>query len=77
MRMTTVIPASVSVRTSDIRCSADGARPRATRNDRPMGVTRIAWLAGPDGGGRLDGANMVRPSMPRLRSQFSRSRDRA
>jgi hypothetical protein len=41
-----------------------------------MGVTRIAWLAGPDGGGRLDGANMVRPSLPRLRSQFNRSRDR-
>ena len=43
-----------------------------------MGVTRIARLTGPDGGaGRLDGANMVRCSMPRLRSQFSRSRDRA
>jgi hypothetical protein len=75
--MTTVITASVSVRTSDIRCSADGARSPATQSARPMGVTRIAWLAGPDGGRRLDGANMVRCSMPRLRSQFSRNRDRA
>jgi hypothetical protein len=77
MRITTVITASVSVRTPETRARAAAPRPRATRNDRPMGVTRIAWLAGPDGGGRLDGANMVRPSMPRLRSQFSRSRDRA
>jgi hypothetical protein len=41
-----------------------------------MGVTRITWLAGPDGGGRLDGGNKVRCNMPRLRSQFSSSRDR-
>jgi hypothetical protein len=44
--MTTVITASVSVRTSDIRCRADGARSLATRSARPIGVTRIAWLAG-------------------------------
>jgi hypothetical protein len=78
MRMTTVITASVPIRTSDIRCSTASERPLATRSARPMGVTRIAQLKGRDGsGGRLGGANMVRCSMPRLRSQFSRSRDRA
>ena len=48
--MATVITArGVSVRTSDIRCSTDGARLLATRSARPMGVTRIARLTGPDG----------------------------
>ena len=76
--MTTVITASVPIRTSDIRCSTDGARPLATRSVRPMGMTRIAQLTGRDGSGELSGgANMVRCSIPRLRSWFSRSRDRA
>ncbi len=78
MRMTTVITASVPIRTSDIRCSTAGGPPLATRSARPMGVTRSAQLKGRDGGGGLPGgANMVRCSMPRLRSWFSRSRDRA
>ncbi len=77
MRMTTVITASVPVRTSDMRCSTDGARSLATRSARPMGVTRIARPARPDGSAwLLDGANMV-CSMPLRRSQFSRIRDRA
>jgi hypothetical protein len=64
MRMTTVIKASVPVRTSDMRCSADGARPLATRSARPMGVTRIARPAWPGGGAwPLWGANTV-CSMP-------------
>ena len=50
MRMTTVIRASVSVRTSDMRCRAEGARSLATSSARPMAVTRGARPTGPDGG---------------------------
>ena len=74
--MTTVITAPPPVRTSDMKCSADGARPLATRSVRPMGVTRIAQLTRPDGSARLPGgANMVR-STPWLRYQLSSIRDR-
>ncbi len=76
MRMATVITASVSVRTSDRRCNVHAARSPATRSAPPMGATRIAWLAQRDGGGLTGSPKMVRCSMPRLRSQFSRSLDR-
>ena len=50
-------------------------RSPATRSAPPMGATRITWQAQRDGG--LTGSpKMVRCSMPRLRSQFSRSLDR-
>jgi hypothetical protein len=78
MRMATVITANgVSVCTSDIRCSTDGARPVSTRSARPMGVTHIAWLTGRDGGAAwLNCANMAANRLPRLCSRFSKSRDR-
>jgi hypothetical protein len=42
-----------------------------------MGVTRIAWLTGRGGGGTwLNCADMAANSLPRLRSRFSKSRDR-
>jgi hypothetical protein len=76
VRMTTVITAPPPVRTSDMKCNADGARPLATRSIRPMGVTRIAQLTRPDGSARpLSGPNMVR-NTPWLRYQLSSIRDR-
>jgi hypothetical protein len=64
LRMTTVITASVPVRTSDMRCSAHGARPLATRSARLMGVTRTTRPARPDGSAwLLVGTNTV-GSMP-------------
>jgi hypothetical protein len=75
--MTMVITASVPVRTSDMRCSADGARSLATHSARPIDVTRITRPAPPAGSAwRLAGANMV-GSMPSPRSPLSRIRDRA
>jgi len=75
MRMATVITAWVCVRTSDMRCNVHGTRSPATRSTRPMGAARMAWLA--PGDGRLTGGwKMVRYSIPRRRSQFSRSLDR-
>jgi hypothetical protein len=77
MRMTTVIRASVSVATRDMRFSVDGTRSLATPSARPMGVTRRAGLTGRGGGGgRTVGVNIARCIRPCLRSQFSRSRDR-
>jgi hypothetical protein len=76
MRMTTVIRASVPVATRDMRCTVDGARSPATSSVSPMGVTRMSGSAGRGGGWTTGGANMVRGSTPRLRYQFSRSRDR-
>ena len=75
-RMTTVIMASVPVRASDIRCKADGPRSPATPSVRPIGMTRIARPARPDGSaGPLPGANTV-CSTPCLRYQLSSIRDR-
>jgi len=63
MRMATVITAWVCVHTSDMRCNVHGARSLVTRSARPMGATRIAWLA--PGDGRLTGGwEKVRWSIP-------------
>ena len=76
MRMTTAIMASVPVRTSDMRCSADGPHSPGTPSVRPMGVTRIAVSARPDGSAwPLSGANTA-CSTPCLRYQLRWIRDR-
>jgi hypothetical protein len=70
MRMATVITAWVCVRTSDMRCNVHGARSLVTRSARPMGATRIAWLA--PGDGRLTGGwKIVRCSLSRVVTQNS------
>jgi len=74
--MATVITALVSARTNDRKCSVHAARLPATRSAAPTGAARIAWLTPRDGGLLSGGANMVLCRMPRLRSQFSSSRDR-